>query len=407
MSKKELAVKKSNYLNQASYKLSVIEQKMIAVLAAQISDDETDFKTYSLDIQQFRRLTGIESMNYGYIVSIAKSLLDRDVHFRYTNEYGQNIEVNTKWLSSCVHVEGSGTVEMNFDNVLKPFLLQLKNRFTVYRLENIIQLSSQFSIRIYELLKQYEGLGLRIFTLPELREYIGISDDQYRLYADFKRRVIVASQKELKEKCDLYFDFEEVKVGRGVGKLIFHIKTQPMPTKNIVLETPQKSDEEVQLSELLSVVRSEYRNSKTVKRAISEYLAKEGFDYVKRNVIYANLNSDKKYTNYLSKSLKFDYGLGTQEELEIKQEEVARKEEAQRKENEQKKKEAQRIEADYAKHKKAVELLKNLSDAERENLELEAKAKLEAEGKPLVGIAGNMDLTHKMEELVLTAFKEV
>ena len=58
----------------------------------------------------------------------------------------------------------------------------------------------------------------------------------------------------------------------------------------------------------------------------------------------------------LRKSLKFDYGLGTQEELEIKQEEVARKEEAQRKENEQKKKEAQRIEADYAKHKKAVGL---------------------------------------------------
>ena len=131
MENKNLSVKKSNYLNQASYKLSVIEQKVIALLAAQIKETDTDFQPYCLNIKKFQSLAGNKSMNYTYIEDVSKSLQDKEVNVTYMNDSGQKVHLKTRWLASSKYVEGSGVVELRFDPNLKPFLLMLKNRFTM------------------------------------------------------------------------------------------------------------------------------------------------------------------------------------------------------------------------------------------------------------------------------------
>lgn len=381
MEEKDLSVKKSNYLNQASYKLSVVEQKMLALLVAQIKKDTADFKPYSLNIKDFCNLIGIENSNYTYIVSIAKSLLDRDVHFWYINEKGKEVEVNTKWLSSCVHVEGSGTVEMNFDNILKPFLLQLKNRFTLYRLENIIQLSSVFSIRIYELLKQYENAGIVKFSLEDLRRYIGIDDNQYKMYADFKRRVLVLAQNEIKQKCDIFFDFEEIKVGRSIGKLLFYITPQPIPIKNVT-ESNNKKKRDIkynnsELEEILQLLPKEYQKLSGIKKLIVEYLEKKEKNYVIRNVVYANNYSDRSnYKAYLKKALEDDYGLDYQENQEAKKAIADNKKAKENQEAKVKEDEKKRIDEEHERHQKASKLLKTLPEEEYKILENEASKQL-------------------------------
>ncbi|MFZ4773736.1 MAG: replication initiation protein [Terrimicrobiaceae bacterium] len=143
------------------------------------------------------------------------------------NKQGQTVTLNVSWLSSSEYVEGSGVVSLCFDPKLKPFLLQLKNRFTNYRIKNIVQLKSQFSIRIYELLKQYKKIGQRLFLVSDLRSILGIEDGQYKLYADFKRKVILIAQKELAKKTDISFRFEEIKIGHGVGQIRFYVNKKP------------------------------------------------------------------------------------------------------------------------------------------------------------------------------------
>ena len=382
MEKKDLSVKKSNYLNQASYKLSVVEQKLIAMLVAQIKNDATDFKPYSLNIKDFCSLIGVESSNYSYIVSVAKSLLDRDVHFWYVNDKGKNIEVITKWLSSCVHTEGSGTVEMNFDNVLKPFLLQLRNRFTLYRLENILQLTSVFSIRIYELLKQYENMGSVVFTLDDLKNFIGIDENQYKMYADFKRRVLVNAQKEIKSKCDIYFDYDEIKVGRGIGKILFYIKTQTIPPKNVTdsaKQTKKVQPENPELEEVLLVLPEKYRKLVSYKKMLAKYLKEVDKNYIIRNIIYTNVHSDESnYRAYLSKSLYNDYGLAYQEDQEIKQEEAKRQKEKAINEAKQKELEYIKIQKEKENRDKARKMIDKLSEEEKSALETEALEQLKS-----------------------------
>ena len=412
MEEKELSVKKSNYLNQASYKLSVVEQKMLALLVAQIKKDTVDFKPYSLNIKDFCNLIGIENSNYTYIVSVAKSLLDRDVHFWYINEKGKEVEVNTKWLSSCVHVEGSGTVEMNFDNILKPFLLQLKNRFTLYRLENIIQLSSVFSIRIYELLKQYENAGIVKFSLEDLRKYIGIDDNQYKMYADFKRRVLVLAQNEIKQKCDIFFDFEEIKVGRSIGKLLFYITPQPIPIKNVTGVNDKKKKDikynNSELEEILQLLPKEYQKLSGLKKLIVEYLEKKDKNYVIRNIVYANNYSDRSnYKAYLKKALEADYGLDYQENQEAKKAIADNQKAKEKQEAKEKAEEQKRFDEEHEKHLKASKLLKALPETEYKILEKEVSEQLSERKISPSSVAWSIAFRMALESLFIERHPEL
>lgn len=53
------------------------------------------------------------------------------------------------------YVEGSGIVQVEFHKSLKPYLLQLQEygNFTKYQINNVVNFKSQYSIRLYELLK--------------------------------------------------------------------------------------------------------------------------------------------------------------------------------------------------------------------------------------------------------------
>jgi plasmid replication initiation protein len=52
-------------------------------------------------------------------------------------------EIKTTLVSSFKYaVDGSGMLEINFNPVLKPFLLQLKSRFLLYDIKNILKISS-------------------------------------------------------------------------------------------------------------------------------------------------------------------------------------------------------------------------------------------------------------------------
>ena len=80
-----------------------------------------------------------------------------------------------------------------------------------------------FTIRIYELLKQYQKIGARTFRLEELRFLLNIATNKYPKYGNLKQAVILPSQRELKAKTDLYFEFSELKQGHKVIALQFQI----------------------------------------------------------------------------------------------------------------------------------------------------------------------------------------
>ncbi|WP_338473408.1 replication initiation protein (plasmid) [Niallia sp. XMNu-256] len=211
-------VTKSNRLIEANYKLGAIEQKIILCLASNIQPTDSDFKTYTLPIKEFTSLLGVKGQHkYSDLKRITKELMQKVFEVRIDKKV-----IQVAWLSYVAYNESEGTIDIRFDPFLRPYLLELKREFTSYKLENVVQLKSTYAIRIYELLKQYEKIQERTFSLSELRRLLG-AEDIYPAYGNFKQRVLMPAQKELENKTDISFDLEEIKKGRKVTKVKFII----------------------------------------------------------------------------------------------------------------------------------------------------------------------------------------
>ncbi|WP_144502566.1 replication initiation protein [Bacillus thuringiensis] len=222
-------VSKSNTLIEANSRLNLVEQKILLCLASNIEPHDRDFKTYTFSIKHFHNLLGLNgSTKYSELSKITKELLSKVIEIRTGEEL-----IQVSWLSSAIYNRNKGTIDMRFDPLLKPFLLELSSKFTSYRLANVIKLRSTYAIRIYELLKQYEDLKERTISLENLRYYLDAMDI-YPNYANFKQRVLKPSQKELNQNTDISFEFEEIKLGRKVQKIKFIICGQKKKDNNLV-----------------------------------------------------------------------------------------------------------------------------------------------------------------------------
>lgn len=217
---------KSNSLIEASFKLTANQQKFIYVLTSLINREDEDFKTYEIKVKDLVHILDIDAKNiYREIDAITDQLMTKVLKL-YTNMDNGKLRVDKMtWFSKVSYVYGEGMVKARFDADLKPFLLKLKANFTKYQLKNIMGMKSQYSMRIYELLKQYEKIGTRVLSIKKLKEIMGI-EDKYKLYHQFKQRVLQVAHKEINENTDIYFEFEEIKLGRKVNEIKFIIKSQ-------------------------------------------------------------------------------------------------------------------------------------------------------------------------------------
>ena len=388
-------VKKSNALIESSYKLSANEQKILLVFMSMIKQTDKDFKVYKVSVKKLAEVLDIKTGDiYADVRSIILRLQTKTLSIFREEE---NTILDTNWLSSAEYYLGKGIIELIFEPKLKPYLLNLKQRFTTYRLVDVTQLKSQFSIRVFELLKQFENIGIREISLQKLREILKISPNQYKLYSNFKRKVLLKAQEELTNKSNLTFDFDEIKEGNKVYKIRFTIIKQQreqasLPLRDIDIE---ESEEMMNFEKLLLLIPTKYRDKLSVKKLIETYLGKENYDYVARNIIYANDKSNavnpgknmskrSNYRNYLKKALKNDFGLAYIEDLEEKKKE---KQLQQKAEENRKKEEARKKIAEEAKEKldEAIQnYLSSLSKEEHDKLKQEASNRLEGEKKESV-----------------------
>jgi plasmid replication initiation protein len=222
-------VTKSNSLVEGHYRLTMIQQKIVLTMASLVQPEDEDFKWYRLDVKHFAEILGGNNHDYREMVASVHNLMERVVTI-YVNDVEY---LKTHWVQKAKGlITGGNYVDVSFDPDLKSFFLHLKEQFTTYKLKNVMQLKSSYSIRIYELLKQYQAIGRRTITISRLREMLGITPKEYTLYGDFKRKVLLVAHKEVNEKTDISFDYRETKLSRKVNELEFTITKKGVPDRS-------------------------------------------------------------------------------------------------------------------------------------------------------------------------------
>ena len=266
MNRKKAIIVKSNDYVLAHYHLETYEQKIILLCISKIKQNQLEGKAaldFTLQVSEIKKFLGIKSNDiYKELKNIALKLTDHFIEIE--------IEKGFKMIRPFPYAEYSnGQFILHFEKSMEPQLINLASNYTQYALDNVKMLKSTYSIRLYEVLKSYEFKKTQKLELEELKEMIGVKEkiimdsskpktgenilikDKYKLYGDFKRRVLVIAQKEIEKSTDIRFDFEEIKSGRKVTQIIFKIYKkeleQEYPQKNIK-EEECKEDKNGQLS---------------------------------------------------------------------------------------------------------------------------------------------------------------
>jgi plasmid replication initiation protein len=237
MNDKELSVIKSNEIIEARYRLDVLEQKFILYMVSLINPEDTDFKHLNVKVADFEQVMNVNGSKWGNIYTAVREIIMglNEKPLQIVKDDGTKVIIN--WISSAEIKPRTGVINFEFSERLKPYLLQLKSRFTHYKLNNILRLNSAYSIRMYEFLKSHQYKGGVSYGVEELKTILGVSD-KYDDYRDFKKRVLNTAQQELTLKSDICFDYTEERENRRIVRLDFKVYENPQtpdyinPNKN-------------------------------------------------------------------------------------------------------------------------------------------------------------------------------
>jgi plasmid replication initiation protein len=212
-------VVKSNRFVTARYDWGLVEQKIVLSLIAQLRKDDEEFDYQRVRMQDIAHVTGTAPQNlYAAGPELATKIASRTVEARNDED---EFHVYTL-MSDCRYLKGEGVLLARFNPNMRPLLMQLKKRFTMYRLQFAMRLTSHYSIRLYELIKMREELRRFKVTVDDLRAMLMV-EDKYERFTDLKKHVIIPARDEIKKKCDVYFTFKVEREGRTPVRILFMI----------------------------------------------------------------------------------------------------------------------------------------------------------------------------------------
>lgn len=244
---------KSNELIQKSrFQLSTQEQKIILLLISRIKPDDEDFNYQDFNVGEFCRICGIDSKNgknYINVKNTIKNLADKSVWV-----YENGTERLFRWINEVDVLIYSGIIRIKLQGSMKPYLLQLQERFTQYELVHTIAMKSQYSIRMYELFKSHEYRHRCKFDMEELKRLL--CAEKYIRFPDFRRKVLEISLREINSLTDITVTYGVIKEGRRYSQIEFEVQTKKSTDERMdawrnreKAVTPKKKSETKKLSE--------------------------------------------------------------------------------------------------------------------------------------------------------------
>ena len=224
-------VEKRNILNAVrSNSMTLQELRFFSIYLSKINPWDKSSRVVRFPLDDFRRIMGLGAgKNITHFKYTIRHILQQIVEV--PNEKGTGYTAFQLFKRAKVEKDEQDAWYVEFDahDDALPLMFDFKNRYFKYELWNALRLKSPNQVRMYEILKQYEGLGKRELTITELRELLGIGKKEYADrtgWSNFKKKVLDSCQQALKETTDICYTYERGRVGKG-GKwltIIFHIK---------------------------------------------------------------------------------------------------------------------------------------------------------------------------------------
>ena len=263
--KNELVVKKSEQLVYGKYKLSATAQKLVTTVVSLVQKEDEYNKEYCILAKDFIELSGTKTNDRDALKNACEEILSKPL--KISTERGW---LMANWCNDIEYVHEKGIITYKVSEKLKPYIIDLKNNYLKYDLKNILPLKSEYSIRVYEWLKdiynskqRYNKKMIEEFEIDFLRERL-IVPDSYNTNNVFTR-VIDKAKEDLEKHTDIRFTYQALK--KGSGNTFTHIEF--IISKNFdVLEEMEKIE---QLPHYLQSYLNFVNKLRTIYKETSKY----------------------------------------------------------------------------------------------------------------------------------------
>lgn len=215
----------ANDIIRGKQSMTLQTARLIRLLITQVVKEDKDLKTYTCKISDLAKFLNVDSSNlYRNIRQICDCSM-KSVVYIGTGNPKEPWEM-FHWLSTAKY-DGEGTITLRLSDEVKPYVLELDKWFTQYQLKNILEFNSYYAIRLYEILQCEDGIyrnekESHEFEVEELRRFFDC-ENKYKLFADFKRKVIEIAIREINEKSDIWVSPTYKKWGRAINSIEFEV----------------------------------------------------------------------------------------------------------------------------------------------------------------------------------------
>ncbi len=242
----KVTVVKSNDLIDASYRLTLNEQRLVlmcigAIKRGQFITNNSKFKVSAAEFAEYFDLP----LNNAYkeLQGVAEKLYERSINIKHPFPDDPKVtHIKTRWVSSITYLNGSAEIILCFAQDVIPYISMLEGRFTRYSLHAVTGMNSSYGMRFYELIRKWmstpphEIRHTKEIALDELKEMLELKG-KYKAIKDFKLKVLEPAMKDINTFSDIRAHYTQRKTGRRITHLIFYFK----PDEQLKLQLPGSS----------------------------------------------------------------------------------------------------------------------------------------------------------------------
>lgn len=219
-----------------------------------------------------------KSNNYDDFITEAKKVIQKPVEYYYSivgeNGKERKWHVLTSLISGIKHELNSEYITIKIPSDAIPFFCYYGLMgFTHLNQTIAITLKSMYSKRLYELCCRWKDKGGFVMPIDELRSVLML-ENKYKLMGHFKSRILNTAQKELKEKADLWFEYDLKKVdSRSYNVVSFKIHHN----SSEALKDGQKGDQGEKYSFVWRFLQYSFSSNQSDKaNVIADQIANNG-----------------------------------------------------------------------------------------------------------------------------------
>ena len=216
-------------LTEATHHLTINERRLLFLALSKINSKFAAVPPVIVTAKEFSSVFHIEKAKaYSVIKQAVVGAYERSIDFYEPQIASDGTKKNDKvvrirWLSEIQYHEKLGYVTVIFNHTLHPYISDLKNNFTSYKLATISQLKRIASCRLWDLLMRYKDTGEMFVEIDKFKRMIETPD--YLIDADFaqlRRRIIQPAVDEINNaKCGYDVKWTSLKAGKKVVSLYF------------------------------------------------------------------------------------------------------------------------------------------------------------------------------------------